>query len=1068
MNAKKIILTALMTVSGSVFAVNNYWGGTPSDSVKDVTKWWYNGTIHQFPTGDDTIVVNKGDQGLVLKAGDSLAAGGLAIYGRKDQVTQVRLEGGTLTLADEVNIGQNTGSGDLNYHMGDARLEIVAGVFTLASGKYFYIGRNCEATVRVCESGVLDLSGALLYLSKDWTAANRGRGSLIVENGGTLKLAMMYPDDDSVIVFRQANLVFTAAGDVFHSAYVGKKWNVCVGDGGLSVNTGANNVNFNRPFIAEEGATSGGFVKKGTGTFTFSKGNTWKSGPVTIEAGKVVAPGVDALPGYALGLTLAAGATLELGDGWSPAMVAEIKAMPTVKGTVLYTVENAKDLTADNYGTSKTTDSVEVFTGNNNFGGKFTIAKGTLAADFGRGLNANDHLQIGASASTSVLPAFSPISGSVTQNIGTGAGEISLFTGSAAGFTAFAKETTVSMNGGAELVRGAEGFNVPWLILNDDRALYPLTMTNPLDLNGGPLCIYTGANRATLTGTFRNSQATAAFAKRGAGECHIAQGLPVSDYYLYGGLLSVGANTTSSILGLTVNGGSLAVGSGSTINQSKTMTCQNGTVVLTNCTYNYAKGAGDFGVKGGLFHVLGGTFNYDNSDNWCQTENAGEFRLDGCTATFAAQVAVGRSSLASGNSLMTICGGAQVDATSAGLTVQNGKLVVDGTGTLLKTKALIQGAHQDWMKDSSINGRGDIVVRGGTVQTSDDLVIARARSTIGSLRVEGGSVKVASGKSFVISDFGDATLEVAGGLMDASDSYCMLFMPGWNSGTWTEVSGRGRRAFVRLTGGELKTSRIVSGSADYDVTFVFDGGKLTRCGDVDVEFNRVQKLRMTHKGGEYNVGSKDVKMYGAFTALEGDAAVELTPADYNDAAVFAKSGTGTLTMVGENTYACGTAVKEGVLTLDSGASLPSGQIVRLEGGVLDLGGATQTVLALTGTGTVKGGTVKPTDGVYPGGVGTVGTLAFQNASVEGKMFVDFAEDGTSCDGLTFSGAVDLSKMTISFANPEKADKSRSYALLSAQTVTGTPVVENCPKGFMVDVTADGVNLVRRGLAFIIR
>ena len=1066
MNAKKIILTALMTVSGTVFAVNNYWGGTPSDSVKDVTKWWYNGTIHQFPTGDDTIVVNRGDQGLVLKAGDSLAAAGFSIYGRKDQVTHVRLEGGTLTLAAEVNIGQNTGSGDLNYHMGDARLEIVGGVFTLASGKYFYIGRNCEATVRVCESGVLDLSGALLYLSKDWTAANRGRGSLVVENGGTLKLAMMYPDDDSVIVFRQANLVFTAAGDVFHSAYVGKKWNVCVGNGGLSVDTGANNVNFNRPLIAEEGATSGGFVKKGTGTFTFSKGNTWKPGPVTIEAGKVVAPGVDALPGYALGVTLEAGATLELGDGWSPAMVAEIKAMPTVLGTVLYTIENANDLTADNYGTSKTADSVEVFTGNNNFGGKFTIAKGTLAADFGRGLNANDHLQIGASASTSVLPAFSPISGSVTQNIGTGAGEISLFTGSAAGFTAFAKETTVNLNGGKELVRGAEGFNVPWLILNDDRALYPLTLTNPLDLNGGPLCIYTGASRATLAGVFRNSQSTAAFAKRGAGELHVKQGLPIANYYLYGGLLSVGEGTTSSLAELLINGGDLAVGAGSTINQSAKATCQNGTAVLTNCTYTYT--TGDFLIKGGLFHILGGTFNYDNASNWFQTEAAGEFRMDGCTAWFASQLTVGRTSAASGNSLVTICGGAQVDTTGPGAVVQNGKLVVDGTGTLLKTKALIQGAHQDWMKDSSINGCGDIIVRGGTVQTSDDLVIARARSTRGSLRVEGGTVKVASGKSFVISDFGDATLEVAGGLMDASVSYGMLFMPGWNSGSWSEVSGRGRRAFARLTGGELKTSRIASGSADYDVTFVFDGGKLTRCGDADVEFNRVQKLRMTHKGGEYNVGSKDVKMYGAFAALESDEAVELTPADYNAAAVFAKSGTGMLTMVGANTYACGTAVKEGLLTLDTGASLPSDQIVRLEGGTLDLGGATQAVLALTGTGTVRGGTVKPTDGVYPGGVGTVGTLAFQDASVEGKVFVDFAEDGKSCDGLTFSGAVDLSKMLISFANPEKVDKTRSYVLLSASTVTGKPAVENCPRGYMVEVADDGVKLVRRGLAVILR
>ena len=69
-------------------------------------------------------------------------------------------------------------------------------------------------------------------------------------------------------------------------------------------------------------------------------------------------------------------------------------------------------------------------------------------------------------------------------------------------------------------------------------------------------------------------------------------------------------------------------------------------------------------------------------------------------------------------------------------------------------------------------------------------------------------------------------------------------------------------------------------------------------------------------------------------------------------------------MVGANTYACGTAVKAGMLAVESGASLPADQFLRVDAdGVLDLGGNSQTATALLGTGKVKSGSLAVTEAV---------------------------------------------------------------------------------------------------------
>jgi len=116
---------------------------------------------------------------------------------------------------------------------------------------------------------------------------------------------------------------------------------------------------------------------------------------------------------------------------------------------------------------------------------------------------------------------------------------------------------------------------------------------------------------------------------------------------------------------------------------------------------------------------------------------------------------------------------------------------------------------------------------------------------------------------------------------------------------------------------------------------------------------------------------------------------------------------------------------------------------------------------------VKNGTVKATT-IFPGGKGTVGTLTVDGATLSGTVTMDVASGGSS-DCLASSGALDVSGLTIDLADASALDKNASYTLLSAASLTGTPVIRGLPRRWQV-VTKDGrVTLERlRGLLLIVR
>ena len=109
------------------------------------------------------------------------------------------------------------------------------------------------------------------------------------------------------------------------------------------------------------------------------------------------------------------------------------------------------------------------------------------------------------------------------------------------------------------------------------------------------------------------------------------------------------------------------------------------------------------------------------------------------------------------------------------------------------------------------------------------------------------------------------------------------------------------------------------------------------------------------------------------------------------------------------------------------------------GAALDLGGTTQTVASVSGSGSVSNGTFAVTGGlIAPGGTNAVGTLSLPSAPMlTGTLLVDVASE--SCDLLAVRGSVDISSLSFELANPEQLNKGRDYVVLtcSPERLTGS-------------------------------
>lgn len=360
------------------------------------------------------------------------------------------------------------------------------------------------------------------------------------------------------------------------------------------------------------------------------------------------------------------------------------------------------------------------------------------------------------------------------------------------------------------------------------------------------------------------------------------------------------------------------------------------------------------------------------------------------------------------------------------LHVCEGRLACEGGTTLLT------GGRDAWayVGSDSADAPAEYMLNGGEIIAGCDRFLAGNTGngtsySHGRLIIRNGTVKMTKADAaFAAGNGGDGYVEVGGGtnaVVDCSLAYAVI-LPNWDGYPSDGVTHGELRI---LTNGTVisKYGMYSKTKTKKYATFIMDGGTFRAsqgCTDTSLSYDGVGFLRnITNVWMGTNGGTIDTQTYTLYAAQPIEAwtnqdAVAYAPAQFNDMPALTKKGRGLLRLTGANTYLCATAVDEGRLLLNSGATIPQTPLRLGAAGTFDLGKTSQTVTHFLGSGVVSNGTLTVTGDIYPGGVGTVGTLTVGDgctfAKPVGKLVID--GDATGCDKLVVSGALDVSGLDL--------------------------------------------------------
>ena len=153
------------------------------------------------------------------------------------------------------------------------------------------------------------------------------------------------------------------------------------------------------------------------------------------------------------------------------------------------------------------------------------------------------------------------------------------------------------------------------------------------------------------------------------------------------------------------------------------------------------------------------------------------------------------------------------------------------------------------------------------------------------------------------------------------------------------------------------------------------------------------------------------------------------------------------------------------LRLASGTSVFAGTFggdIYLEvaaGATLDLGGGSLTVRKVGGAGQIVNGTLIVTDEIQPGGVGTVGTLAFETAPVADGATLVIDGDGTSVDAISVGGDFELAGLSLCVSDMKSIPGGRYTVVAAGNALGGTFSATNLPGGRRCRIVYDASNAI---------
>ncbi|NBV84934.1 MAG: hypothetical protein EBS01_01420, partial [Verrucomicrobia bacterium] len=900
------IAGSLMVVGGS-FDLDGFSQTVTTGSL--ISGVLHGGTL----VATEAFILQSGVASTLLAGSASLSkttAGTVTLLGANSYTGGTTISGGSLQLTLTGGIG--TG-GALLVAGGTLRLggvEQFAGVVTLSSG--------------VIEQGSLSGSGFVLQDGRV-DAVLSGTAALTKELSGTVSLGAVSNFVGAVTVSAG-----TLALGVDGALGVGNA--LTVGGGVLSLGTTAQTVG---SLVLSGGSITGGVVtatdyaiqngyvssvlagsasltKSTLGTATLVGLNTY-AGNTTVNGGTLVLGGSQVLARN--GAVVVNAGVLDLGGAYSNAIGQLVLNDGSITGGV---------------GASATLSA-----------GSFTVRNGIISAVLaGTGALTKDS-NGSADGGTVVLSGQNTYSGDTTVN----AGRLTL-----GGNQVLSSQAALVVNNGTLDLGGEYSNNVFSLTLNNG-AIERGT------ISAGSFNVLNGSISAILSGS-------GALTKSGAGTVVLSgQNTYTGETIVTGGSLVLGGNQVlSSTAPLTVRGGTLDLG-GSYSNSVALLTLDGGNIVSGSLL------AGAMSIfSGTVSAVLAGTGALSKA-------GAGEFVLNsastytGGTTLSAGTLRLGASERLADAGSLVVNGGAlemagfRETVASLSLTsgeLRNGTLTAGGfelkAGTVNVSLAGI-GAVLNKTTSGTVTLNVAATYSGGTNITDGVLALGNdgVLASSGSVRISGGELALG------VTSQTSGVLTLSNGILSGGTLSATSFT--LEAGVVsTQLAGTG--VLTKNTSGTVlltAASTYSGGTVLNDGTLRLGGsdrllstGAVTLNGGVlDLAGNTQTAGLVTISGGLIVNGS----LFGTGYAV---GAGSLSTTLGGNASLVKDTG-GTVLLTGTNTYSGGTVVKAGTLLLGADERLLATGSIAVTGGVLNLGGNTQTTAAIV----LTGGTI--TNGRLNGG-----------------------------------------------------------------------------------------------------
>ncbi|MFO1492348.1 MAG: autotransporter-associated beta strand repeat-containing protein [Kiritimatiellia bacterium] len=413
--------------------------------------------------------------------------------------------------------------------------------------------------------------------------------------------------------------------------------------------------------------------------------------------------------------------------------------------------------------------------------------------------------------------------------------------------------------------------------------------TNQFNLNGGDYATPGNWSLGSIPGNANNDQPWIGYAATRAATYGTATGYTTTGRFVVG--ISAGGNGT-----LTLNGsaGTLTFG-GDNFNNANyvgvdggagTMNVNAGTLTLTSGAA-LRIGSNGAGANGTL-NIGGGSVNM-SADVYVARASAS------ANVTGALNVTAGALNMAS-NTIFLSSGTNGVANDPAGGTGGTASLSVSG-GTLTAWKIFGGAATGSPMATISVSGTGII--------NAQEYIMGLAGSTATGTQT-GGTVNITGGGTFFVGAFSGGTYNLTGGTVN---------IPAGELRFGHGAGGVGR--FTLGGTGVLITPKIMRNLGAG--TFNFDGGTLKPAVNSSTFMTGLTAANVLAGGANIDTGGFDITI--GQPLLAGSPGGGLT-----------KTGTGTLTLSGGNTYTGATAVNDGILELSGSGTISTSSTINIASG----------------------------------------------------------------------------------------------------------------------------------------